>query len=82
MFDIIKRIAALAKTLKEGNQPSLSIPVAGLRIHLAHCSLHPQRGLEIGLAFNRDGHPAPVAIPAAISNRHRGNVIDLASIKH
>lgn len=81
MFELIKTIARLAKSLKEGEQPSLSIPVAGLRVHLSHCSLHPQRGLEIGLAFNREGEAAPVAIPNSIAQRRHGNVIKLVRAK-
>jgi hypothetical protein len=34
-----------------------------LRVHLAHCALHPRTGREIGLIFTADGTPCVMALP-------------------
>lgn len=41
----------------------MKITLASLKVHLAHCALHPATGRQIGLAFTASGMPAIVPTP-------------------
>lgn len=41
----------------------MKLLVASLKVHLAHCAMHPPVGRLIGLTFTANGQPAVVAAP-------------------
>jgi hypothetical protein len=41
----------------------MKLSLASLKVHLAHCALHPATGRSIGLIFTRTGIPALAAAP-------------------
>lgn len=41
----------------------MKLTLATLRVHLAHCALHPAIGRQIGLLFTRTGAAGIAAVP-------------------
>jgi len=41
----------------------MKLSLASLKVHLAHCALHPTTGRSIGLLFTATGIPAVTASP-------------------
>ena len=41
----------------------MKLTLATLRVHLAHCALHPATGRQIGLLFTRTGAAGIAAVP-------------------
>lgn len=43
----------------------MKLSLAGLKVHLAHCSAIPRIGRYFGLSFTTTGVPGIVAVPSA-----------------
>lgn len=41
----------------------MKLSLASLKVHLAHCALHPHSGRDIGLIFTVSGVPMVAASP-------------------
>lgn len=41
----------------------MTLTLASLKVHLAHCAMDPNRGRQIGLTFTASGLPGIAAVP-------------------